>query len=77
MTPKMRTLYESALRKFRLAYPQMRQWPDQRVFEALFLATSRVKGSGIGVIGQNDSGELRFEIDLRRLDGSDGSDGSQ
>ena len=73
MTPKMRTLYESALRNFRLAYPYMKSWTDEQVLEAMFLAASRDQDSGIRVVGQDQDGRLRFQISLRRPDGSDAS----
>jgi hypothetical protein len=73
MTPKMRSLYESALRKFRLAYPHMKWWTDEQVLEAMFLAASRDQDSGIRVVGQDQDGKLIFQISLRRPDGSDAS----
>ena len=73
MTPKMKRLFESAVRKFRLAYPHMRSWTDERVLEAVMLEASRWPGSGIRVVGQYDNGELKFGISLRPPDGSDGS----
>jgi hypothetical protein len=73
MTPKMRGLYELALRKFRLLYPHMKWWTNEQVHEAMFLAASRERDSGIRVIGQDKEGRLRFRIRLRRTDGSDAS----
>jgi hypothetical protein len=66
MTPKMKRLYESALRKFRLTYPHMKWWTDEQVLEAMFLAASREPNSGIRVVGQHQDGTLRFQISLRR-----------
>ena len=73
MIPKMRTLYESALRKFRLAYPHMKCCTDEQVLEAMFLAASREQNSGIRVVGQDQDGGLRFQISLCQTDGSDAS----
>ena len=73
MIPKIRSLYESALRKFRLVYPHMKSCTDEQVLEAMFLAASREPDSGFGVVGQGQDGRLRFQISLRQADGSDGS----
>jgi hypothetical protein len=73
MIPKMRSLYESALQKFRLAHPHMKSWTEEQVLEAMFLAASREPDSGIRVVGQEQDGRLRFEIGLHRPDGSDAS----
>ena len=72
MTPRMEKLLQSAIGKFRRAYPHMQRWTDQQVIEALFLEASKQPGSGIRVIGEYRNGELRFEIKLRP-DASDGS----
>ena len=73
MTPTLRSLCESALQRFRLAYPYMKWWTDEQVLEAMFLAASREQDSGIRVVGQHEDGTLRFHISLRRADGSDGA----
>ena len=67
----MRNLLQTAIGKFRWAYPHMMQWTDPEVFAAMLLAASKQPGSRIKVIGQNDNGELRYQIGL----GPDTSDG--
>jgi hypothetical protein len=63
----------SLIKNYRRRHPHARRWTDEQVIGALLQAASRVLGSRVQVIGQNDDGELLFQIDLRPPDGSDGS----
>jgi hypothetical protein len=49
----------------------MKWWTDEHVLETMFLAASREHDSGVRVVGQHKEGTLRFQISLRRADGSD------
>ena len=73
MIATMRSLCESAVRNFRLVHPHMKWWTNEQVLEAMFLAASREPDSRIRVVGQDEDGGLRFQINLRQADVSDAS----
>ena len=51
----------------------MKWWTNEQVLEAMFLAASREPDSRIRVVGQDEDGGLRFQINLRQADVSDAS----
>jgi hypothetical protein len=57
---------QQAIRKFRLANPQISGWKDDEVIEAMFLIASQQNGSPISVVGRDSDGKLIFEIKRRR-----------
>ena len=69
----MRDKVLALIRKYRRRHPYARHWTDEQVLEALFLGASRIRGSRVQLIGQDDNRQLIFQIDLRPPDGSDGS----
>lgn len=68
----MKQKLQAALRKFRLANPQVTLgMNDEEVLELMMLVATQEDNSGIGLSGRGDDGRLIFSIDL--ADGSDGS----
>ena len=65
----MKEKLQQAIRKFRLANPQISGWKDDEVIEAMFLIASQQSGSPISVVGRGNDGKLIFRIP--RADASD------